>query len=159
MKITRGLEQGLRRAINDFARWQSAERILCRRLPEGLFVGQGRGGKSTPIDPGADLPVICCCEIYPVHQEGNMDHRLLEIIACPVCNGKLYYSQDKQELICKLDSLAFPLRDGIPVLLETEARALTVEESHSRVSWLLFLRVSPLRACRENHCRTLTANR
>lgn len=32
-----------------------------------------------------------------------MDHRLLEIIACPVCNGKLYYSQDKQELICKLD--------------------------------------------------------
>jgi uncharacterized protein YbaR (Trm112 family)/GTP:adenosylcobinamide-phosphate guanylyltransferase len=51
-----------------------------------------------------------------------MDHRLLEIIACPVCNGKLYYSQDKQELICKLDNLAFPLRDGIPVLLETEAR-------------------------------------
>ena len=45
-----------------------------------------------------------------------MDHRLLEIIACPVCNGKLYYSQDKQELICKLDSLAFPLRDGIPGL-------------------------------------------
>lgn len=38
-----------------------------------------------------------------------MDHRLLEIIACPVCNGKLYYSQDKQELICKLDSLAFPV--------------------------------------------------
>ncbi len=37
-----------------------------------------------------------------------MDHRLLEIIACPVCNGKLYYSQDKQELICKLDNLAFP---------------------------------------------------
>lgn len=60
VKITRGLEQGLRRAINDFARWQSAERILCRRLPEGLFVGQSRGGKSTPIDPGACLPVICC---------------------------------------------------------------------------------------------------
>ncbi|PLO13810.1 hypothetical protein CWN48_19730, partial [Klebsiella pneumoniae] len=43
VKITRGLEQGLRRAINDFARWQSAERILCRRLPEGLFVGQEQG--------------------------------------------------------------------------------------------------------------------
>ncbi len=56
-----------------------------------------------------------------------MDHRLLEIIACPVCNGKLYYSQDKQELICKLDSLAFPLRDGIPVLLETEARRAGAE--------------------------------
>ena len=58
-----------------------------------------------------------------------MDHRSLEIIACPVCNGKLYYSQGKQELICKLDSLAFPLRDGIPVLLENEARSLVAEES------------------------------
>lgn len=58
-----------------------------------------------------------------------MDHRLLEIIACPVCNGKLYYSQDKQELICKLDSLAYPVREGIPVLLEVEARPLTEEES------------------------------
>ncbi|HCH40653.1 MAG TPA: hypothetical protein DE191_14475 [Enterobacter sp.] len=58
-----------------------------------------------------------------------MDHRLLEIIACPVCNGKLNYTQDKQELICKVDSLAFPVREGIPVLLETEARALAPEES------------------------------
>lgn len=58
-----------------------------------------------------------------------MDHRLLEIIACPVCNGKLYYSQDKQELICKADNLAFPVREGIPVLLENEARPLTMEES------------------------------
>lgn len=60
-----------------------------------------------------------------------MDHRLLEIIACPVCNGKLWYNQEKQELICKLDNLAFPLRDGIPVLLETEARVLTADESKS----------------------------
>ncbi|AZI88212.1 Trm112 family protein [Kosakonia cowanii] len=58
-----------------------------------------------------------------------MDHRLLEIVACPVCNGKLNYTQDKQELICKVDSLAFPVREGIPVLLENEARALTPEES------------------------------
>ena len=63
-----------------------------------------------------------------------MDHRLLEIIACPVCNGKLYYSQDKQELICKSDSLAYPVREGIPVLLETEARSLTAEESRPGVS-------------------------
>ena len=61
-----------------------------------------------------------------------MDHRLLEIIACPVCNGKLWYNQEKQELICKLDNLAFPLRDGIPVLLETEARVLTADESKLR---------------------------
>lgn len=58
-----------------------------------------------------------------------MDHRLLEIIACPVCNGKLNYIRDKQELICKIDSLAFPVREGIPVLLENEARVLAAEES------------------------------
>lgn len=57
-----------------------------------------------------------------------MDHRLLEIIACPICNGKLSFDKEKQELICKADSLAFSIRDGIPVLLETEARKLTLDE-------------------------------
>ena len=59
-----------------------------------------------------------------------MDHRLLEIVACPVCNVKLYYNNAQQELICKPDALAFPVRDGIPVLLENEARTLAVEEIH-----------------------------
>ena len=62
-----------------------------------------------------------------------MDHRLLEIIACPVCNGKLYYSQDKQELICKLDSLAFPLRDGIPVLLDASSSPPITRMSRERL--------------------------
>lgn len=57
-----------------------------------------------------------------------MDHRLLEIIACPVCTGKLYFNQENQELICKSDSLAFPLREGIPVLLEAQARQLAPQE-------------------------------
>ncbi|WP_435929725.1 Trm112 family protein [Dryocola sp. BD613] len=59
-----------------------------------------------------------------------MESRLLEIIACPVCNGKLYFNQEKQELICKADGLAFPFRDGIPVLLETQARTLTLDETN-----------------------------
>lgn len=59
-----------------------------------------------------------------------MDHRLLEIIACPVCNGKLWYNQ-KTRAYLQTDNLAFPLRDGIPVLLETEARVLTADESKS----------------------------
>lgn len=59
-----------------------------------------------------------------------MESRLLEIIACPVCNGTLYYDQEKQELICKPDGLAFPLRDGIPVLLESEARTLTSDDTN-----------------------------
>ncbi|MGL5006417.1 MAG: Trm112 family protein [Plesiomonas sp.] len=57
-----------------------------------------------------------------------MDHRLLEIIACPVCKGKLQYDKEKQELICKLDRLAYPITEGIPVLLEVRARELTAEE-------------------------------
>ncbi|MBS9434483.1 hypothetical protein CE143_08425 [Photorhabdus luminescens] len=57
-----------------------------------------------------------------------MDHRLLEIIACPVCNGKLSYDKENCELICKLDRLAFPVRDGIPVLLDHEARELPLDE-------------------------------
>ncbi len=59
-----------------------------------------------------------------------MDHRLLDIVACPVCTGKLYYNHAQQELICNPDALAFPVRDGIPVLLENEARTLAVEEIH-----------------------------
>lgn len=60
-----------------------------------------------------------------------MDYRLLEIVACPVCNGKLQFQSSTQELICKADGLAYPVRDGIPVLLENEARSLTAEESLS----------------------------
>ncbi|MGF1714317.1 Trm112 family protein [Photobacterium chitinilyticum] len=57
-----------------------------------------------------------------------MDHRLLEIVACPVCNGKLNYDKDKSELVCKFDRLAYPIKDGIPVLLEPEARTLSPDE-------------------------------
>ncbi|MFP1808511.1 Trm112 family protein [Lonsdalea quercina] len=58
-----------------------------------------------------------------------MDHRLLEIVACPVCNGRLLFDKEKQELICKIEGLAYPVRDGIPVLLDHEARHLTADET------------------------------
>ncbi|WP_318495507.1 Trm112 family protein [Photobacterium leiognathi] len=57
-----------------------------------------------------------------------MDHRLLEIVACPVCKGKLNYDKEKNELVCKFDRLAYPIYDGIPVLLEPEARTLSSDE-------------------------------
>ncbi|MGF1762092.1 Trm112 family protein [Aliivibrio kagoshimensis] len=57
-----------------------------------------------------------------------MDHRLLEIVACPVCKGKLNYNKQNQELICNIDRLAYPIKEGIPVMLEPEARRLTAEE-------------------------------
>lgn len=57
-----------------------------------------------------------------------MDKHLLDILACPICKGKLEYRKAEQELICKFDRLAFPIRDGIPVMLEDEARQLRSEE-------------------------------
>lgn len=53
-----------------------------------------------------------------------MDKKLLEILVCPLCKGKLDYDKKNQELICSKDSLAYPIRDGIPVMLESDARKL-----------------------------------
>ncbi|GLU35495.1 Trm112 family protein [Trinickia caryophylli] len=55
-----------------------------------------------------------------------MDARLLEILVCPICKGPLRYDRAQQELICQADKLAYPVRDGIPVMLVDEARQ-TVE--------------------------------
>jgi uncharacterized protein YbaR (Trm112 family) len=58
-----------------------------------------------------------------------MDHRLLELLVCPVCKGPLELLRSPannaaSELLCRADHLAYPVRDGIPVMLESEARAL-----------------------------------
>ena len=53
-----------------------------------------------------------------------MDKKLLELLVCPKCKGKLVYDKKSNELICAEDALAFPVRDGIPVMLEDEARKL-----------------------------------
>lgn len=57
-----------------------------------------------------------------------MDPKLLEILVCPLCKGPLVWRKDAGELICKADRLAFPVKDGIPVMLEEEARVLGPEE-------------------------------
>jgi uncharacterized protein YbaR (Trm112 family) len=57
-----------------------------------------------------------------------MDKKLLDILACPVCKGPLVYHREAGELICKVDRLAYPIRDDIPVMLEDEARTLAEEE-------------------------------
>jgi uncharacterized protein YbaR (Trm112 family) len=57
-----------------------------------------------------------------------MDKNLLDILACPVCKGPLVYDKARQELICKGDRLAYPIRDDIPVMLEDEARQLAPDE-------------------------------
>lgn len=57
-----------------------------------------------------------------------MDTKLLELLVCPVTKGPLDYDQEKQELVSRSARLAYPVRDGLPVLLESEARTLTDEE-------------------------------
>ncbi len=69
----------------------------------------------------------------PSHAAGGVhstriDTRLLELLVCPVTKGPLDYDREKQELISRSARLAYPIRDGLPVMLENEARVLTDEE-------------------------------
>lgn len=69
------------------------------------------------------MPLGCrtCTEL-------NMDKKLLSLLVCPVTKAPLKYHEATQELVCKASGLAYPVRDGIPVMLESEARQLSVEE-------------------------------
>ncbi|MGE8546855.1 Trm112 family protein [Alcaligenes sp. WGS1538] len=58
-----------------------------------------------------------------------MQTRLLEVLVCPLCKGPLRHDREHQELICKADKLAFPIVDGIPTMLESEARRLDAQDS------------------------------
>ncbi|MGD8174372.1 Trm112 family protein [Marinimicrobium sp. ARAG 43.8] len=57
-----------------------------------------------------------------------IDKKLLSLLVCPVSKAPLEYNAEQQELVCRASGLAYPVRDGIPVMLETEARQLTLEE-------------------------------
>ncbi len=57
-----------------------------------------------------------------------MDTKLLELLVCPVTKGPLEFDRARQELVSRSARLAYPVRDGMPVMLENEARALTDEE-------------------------------
>jgi uncharacterized protein YbaR (Trm112 family) len=58
----------------------------------------------------------------------NMDNKLIELLVCPVTKGSLIYQREANELVSRSARLAYPIRDGIPVMLELEARTLTDEE-------------------------------
>jgi uncharacterized protein len=57
-----------------------------------------------------------------------MDNELLSILACPICKGRLLYKKDQQELVCFFDRIAYPIKDGIPIMLENEGRLVSIEE-------------------------------
>jgi uncharacterized protein len=58
----------------------------------------------------------------------NMQTRLLDLLVCPLCKGRLYSNPNHTELVCRGDRLAYPVRDGVPVMLESEARILDATE-------------------------------
>jgi uncharacterized protein YbaR (Trm112 family) len=57
-----------------------------------------------------------------------VDTKLLDLLACPLCKSPLHYSRGTDELVCRADKLAFLIRDGIPVMLEEEARVLASDD-------------------------------
>ncbi len=57
-----------------------------------------------------------------------MDTRLLDILACPVCKGPLQYRREAGVLVCRLDRLAYPIRDDVPIMLEEEAKQLASDD-------------------------------
>ena len=60
------------------------------------------------------------------------DKKLLDVLVCPVTKAKLDYIEEKQELICYASGLAYPIRNDIPVMLEDEARQITLEEKEAK---------------------------
>lgn len=67
-------------------------------------------------------------DLYLASLHAAMEPRLLELLVCPVTKGTLTYDRERQELVSRSARLAYPVRDGIPVLLEAEARTLSDEE-------------------------------
>jgi len=63
-----------------------------------------------------------------------IDKKLLSILVCPVSKAALEYFPEQQELICWTSGLAYPIRDGIPVMLENEARTISLEEKEKRLA-------------------------
>jgi uncharacterized protein len=71
-----------------------------------------------PVDPRME-PAMSIPTDRPAH---SVDPKLLEILVCPVTKGRLEYDADKQELVSRSAKLAYPIRDGIPIMLPEEAR-------------------------------------
>jgi len=61
-----------------------------------------------------------------------LDPKLLDILVCPVSKAPLEYDRERQELVCRASGLAYPVRDGIPIMLESAARQLTADERERR---------------------------
>ena len=59
-----------------------------------------------------------------------VDQKLLDILVCPICKGKLLHRKQADELICAIDRLAYPIKNDIPIMLENEARQMASDEQY-----------------------------
>ncbi|EKE01411.1 MAG: hypothetical protein ACD_21C00141G0003 [uncultured bacterium] len=62
----------------------------------------------------------------------SANSKILDVIACPLCKGKLHYDKNAQELICNFDKLAFPIKQGVPVMIVEQAKS--IEPRHKKTS-------------------------
>lgn len=62
-------------------------------------------------------------------KKANVDPRLLELLACPLSKGPLVWDAERSELVSRVAKLAYPVRDGIPIMLPSEARPITIEDN------------------------------
>ena len=68
---------------------------------------------------------------FQVDKSADMEIKFLEILVCPICKGNLIYKQEQQELVCAADKLAFPIENGIPVMLAEKSRKLDEAEQEN----------------------------
>lgn len=67
-------------------------------------------------------------------KKANVDPRLLELLACPLSKGPLVWDAERSELVSRVAKLAYPVRDGIPIMLPSEARPITIEDNGAPAS-------------------------
>lgn len=72
--------------------------------------------------------VLALSQSYLEKEAAMIDKKLLSILVCPVSKAPVVYDEANDELVCKASGLAYPVKDGIPVMLESEARQLTADE-------------------------------
>jgi uncharacterized protein YbaR (Trm112 family) len=89
----------------------------------GQAVSPATGFAAKPA-PQATSSLECTMTTSPERPAGSVDPKLLEILVCPLTKGPLEYDAEKQELISRSAKLAYPIRDGIPIMLPEEARRL-----------------------------------
>jgi uncharacterized protein YbaR (Trm112 family) len=81
-------------------------------------------GAAAKLAPQAACSLECTMTTSPERPAGSVDPKLLEILVCPLTKGPLQYDAEKQELISRSAKLAYPIRDGIPIMLPEEARKI-----------------------------------